>query len=69
MISKNTPVLLTALTALMLMMLISAAAAIASVANSTMSPCVGAVHTSLANTLASATAVAAVPAMNASSAV
>jgi hypothetical protein len=37
----------------MLMMLISAAAAIASVANSTMSPCVGDVQTSLANTLAS----------------
>ena len=68
-ISKKTPVLLTALTARMLMMLMSAAATIASVANSTMSPCVGDVHTSLANTVASATAVAAVPAMKASSAV
>src|ERR1700730_13037375 len=68
-ISKNTPVLLTALTALMLMMLISPAAAIARVANSTMSPCVGLAQMSLAKTLASATAVAAVPAMKASSAV
>ncbi len=41
MISKNTPVLLTALTAWMLMMLMSPATAIASVASSTMSPCVG----------------------------
>lgn len=53
----------------MLMMLISAAAAIATVANSTMSPCVGDFQMSLANTVARATAVAAVPAMKASSAV
>jgi len=68
-ISKNTPVLLTALTARMLTMLMSAAAAIATVANKTMSPWVGAAQMSLAKTLASATAVAAVPAMKASSAV
>src|ERR1700733_15819661 len=68
-ISKNTPVLLTALTARMLMMLISPAATMASVASSTMSPWVGVVQMSLANTVASATAVAAVPAMKASSAV
>src|SRR5712691_70622 len=68
-ISKKTPVLLTTLTARMLMMLMRAAAAIAAAANKTMSPCVGDVQMSLANTLASATAVAAVPAMKASSAV
>src|ERR1700746_680969 len=65
-ISKKTPVLLTALTARMLMMLISAATAIAIAANSTMSPWVGDRQMSLANTEASATAVAAVPAMKAS---
>src|SRR5216683_1330481 len=64
-ISKKTPVLLTALTARMLMMLMSAAAAIATLADSTMSPCVGDVQMSLAKTLAKATAVAAVPAMKA----
>ena len=68
-ISKKTPVLLTALTARMLMMLMSAAAAIATVANSTMSPWVGEFQMSLAKTVASATAVAAVPAMKASIAV
>ena len=68
-ISKNTPVLLTALTARMLMMLISPATTMASVANSTMSPWVGDFQMSLANTVARATAVAAVPAMKASSAV
>jgi hypothetical protein len=68
-ISKKTPVLLTALTALMLMMLMMPAATIARVANSTMSPWVGLAQMSLAKTVASATAVAAVPAMNASSAV
>src|SRR5579859_669414 len=68
-ISKKTPVLLTALTARMLMMLTSAATAIATVAKSTMSPWVGDFQMSLANTLARATAVAAVPAMKASNAV
>src|SRR5580692_7727213 len=68
-ISKKTPMLLTALTALMLTMLISPATAIATVANRTMSPWVGEDQISLANTLASATAVAAVPAMKASRAV
>src|SRR5579859_257069 len=68
-ISKKTPVLLTALTARMLMILMTAATAIAAVANNTMSPWVGDFQMSLANTLASATAVAAVPAMKASSAV
>src|SRR5580704_3035175 len=60
-ISKKTPVLLTALTALMLTMLMIAAATIARAANSTMSPWVGDFQISLANTLAKATAVAAVP--------
>ena len=46
-----------------------AGAIMARVANSTMSPWVGLVQMSLAKTVASATAVAAVPAMNASSAV
>src|SRR5580692_5586287 len=69
MISKKTPVLLTALTALMLMMLMIPATIMARVANSTMSPWVGLAQMSLAKTVASATAVAAVPAMNASSAV
>ncbi len=46
-----------------------AATAIATPANSTMSRCVGDVQMSLANTVASATAVAAVPAMKASNAV
>ena len=68
-ISKKTPTLLTALTARMLTMLMIAATAIATPANSTMSPCVGDVQMSLANTVASATAVAAVPAMKASNAV
>src|SRR6185437_12377350 len=68
-ISKKTPVLLTTLTARMLMMLMSPAAAMARVANSTMSPWLGDFQMSPANTLASATAVAAVPAMKASSAV
>src|SRR6266568_9090571 len=68
-ISKKTPVLLTALTARMLMMLMSAATAMATVANSTMSPWVGDFQMSPANTVARATAVAAVPAMKASKAV
>ena len=68
-ISKKTPVLLTALTARMLMMLMNAATAIATPANSTMSPCVGDFQMSLAKTVARATAVAAVPAMKASIAV
>ena len=68
-ISKKTPVLLTALTARMLMMLMSPATAMATVANSTMSPWVGDFQMSPANTVASATEVAAVPAMKASSAV
>src|ERR1700722_19384970 len=68
-ISKKTPVLLTALTDLMLTMLMIPAATIARVANSTMSPWVGDFQMSLANTLARATAVAAVPAMKASRAV
>ena|SRR5437016_4161443 len=68
-ISKKTPVLLTALTARMLMMLMSPATAMATVANSTMSPWVGDFQISPANTVASATEVAAVPAMKASSAV
>src|SRR5690348_13166001 len=68
-ISKKTPLLLTALTARMLMTLISAATAMATVANSTMLPCVGDFQMSLANTVARATAVATVPAMQASSAV
>src|SRR5580692_4164302 len=55
-ISKKTPVLLTAATAM------------ATVANSTMSPWVGDFQMSPANTVASATAVAAVPAMKASTA-
>ena len=49
-ISKNTPVLLTALTARMLTMLMIAAATMASAANSTMSPWVGVFQMSLANT-------------------
>src|SRR5580692_1711729 len=68
-ISKKTPMLLTALTARMLMMLMTAATAIATPANSTMSPWVGDAQMSPANTVASATAVAAVPAMKASNAV
>jgi hypothetical protein len=67
-ISKKTPVLLTALTVRMLMMLMIAATAIATAANSTMSPYVGEDQISLANTVARATAVA-VPAMKASNAV
>jgi len=51
-ISKKTPMLLTALTALILMMLMSAATTIATLANSTMSPWVGDFQMSLANTLA-----------------
>ncbi len=68
-ISKTTPTLLTALTSRMLMMLIAAATTIVIVASRTMSPCVGDVQMSLAKTEARATAVAAVPAMNANRAV
>ena len=50
-ISKKTPVLLTALTARMLTMLMIAATAIATAANSTMSPWVGDFQMSLANTV------------------
>src|SRR6266702_8672226 len=68
-ISKTTPTLFTALTARMLMILMRAATAITTAASSTMSPWEGDFQISLAKTDARATAVAAVPAMNASSAV